>query len=159
MQEAEKHWEYDAVEIGQEGTPVSVAVTDELIDRYARSVRNDNPAYRSGDGSPGTGQKQAMPTMVFRVAPLRRADIASNNGYTALEMVSENPRQTPFAKCEVRWFSPVKTGDVITSKGRVFDKYEKRGNKFVVFRVEGVNQEGTRVCEYDYTCVFEYREA
>ena len=158
MHETEKRWEFDAVEIGQEGTPVSVAITDELIDRYARSVRNDNPAYRSGESSPADGPMEAMPTMVYRVAPLRRADIAANNGYTALEVVGENPRQTPFAKSEVRWFSTVKTGDVIISKGRVFDKYDKRGNKFVVFRVEGINQDGVKVCEYDYTCVFEYRK-
>jgi acyl dehydratase len=158
MQETENRWEFDAVEIGQEGTPVSVAITDELIDRYARSVRNDNPAYRSRGDSPASGQMEAMPTMVFRVAPLRRADIASNNGYTALEVVNENPRQTPFAKCEMRWFSTVKNEDVITSKGRIFDKYDKRGNKFVVFRVEGINQNGVKVCEYDYTCVFEYRK-
>lgn len=60
------------------------------------------------------------------------------HGYTALEVVRENPRQIPFAKCEVRWFSTLKTGDVITSNGRILDKYEKWGNRFVVFRVEGV---------------------
>ena len=159
MKEKERRWEYDAVEIGQEGTPVSIEITDELIHQYARSVRNDNPAYHPQEAdSKADMPLEAMPTMVFRIAPLRRHDIASNNGYVALEVVSENPRQTPFAKCEVRWYSKVRSGDVITSNGYIFDKYEKRGNKFVTFRVKGCNQHGENVCEYDYTCIFEYRK-
>jgi hypothetical protein len=138
---------------------VTVEITDDLIKRYARAMRNDNPAYGVGDDdSPTDGILEAMPTMVFKIAPLRRSDIASNNGYVALEAVRENPRQTAFTKGEVRWFLPVKSGDVITSNGRVFDKFEKKGNKFVTFRVEGLNQNDEKVCEYDYTCIFEYRK-
>lgn len=160
MAETERRWEFDAVEIGQKGRSVTVEITNELIRRYTDAVRNENPAYRSQtDGSLTIEQLAAMPTMLFRVAPIRRSDIASNNGFVALEAVKENPRQTAFTKCEIRWFSPVQSGDVITSNGRVFDKYEKRGNKFVTFRIEAANQDNVKVCEYDYTCIFEYRKA
>jgi len=159
MQETERRWEFDAVAIGQKGVPVSVEITNDLIQQYARTVRNDNPAYYSqNDESLANKQMEAMPTMAFRIAPLRRHDIAANNGFVALEIVSENPRQTPFAKCEIRWLSKVSSGDVITSNGRILDKYERRGNKFVTFRVEAENQHGEKVCEYDYTCIFEYRK-
>ena len=36
------------------------------------------------------------------------------------------------------------------------DTYERRGSKFVTFRVEAANQRGDKVAEYDYTCIFEY---
>jgi hypothetical protein len=98
----------------------------------------------------------AMPTMITRVAPLRRHDIAAHNGFVALERAAENPRQTPFTKCEVRWFGPLRAGDSITSYGRIIDKYERRRNKFVTFRIEATNQRGEVVAEYDYTCIFEY---
>lgn len=174
----EKRWEYDAVQVGHTGPNVTIDVTEELIARYAKAVRNPNPAYqfdgppqsalakegtRGATASPlkkgglrGVGEaKLAMPTMIFRVAPLRRHEIAANNGFVALERASENRRQTPFAKCDVRWFAPIRAGDSITSFGRVVSKEERRGNKFVTFRIEAKNQRGEKVAEYDYTCIFE----
>jgi acyl dehydratase len=97
-----------------------------------------------------------MPTGIFNEAPLRRNSVATASGFVALEWVKENSRQTPFAKCEARWFAPIKAGDTIVSSARVLEKYERRGNKFVTFRVEAINQNAVKVAEYDYTCIFEY---
>ena len=82
MVENEKRWEFDAVKIGQEGKPFSVKITKDLITRYVHSVRNDSPVYQ-GQSSDAleNGQFGAMPTMVFKIAPLRRHDIAANNGF------------------------------------------------------------------------------
>lgn len=149
--ETEKRWEWESVEPGPRGEPFVSHVTPDSIAAYARRVRNFNPAYtESGPGD------LAMPTGVFNDAPLRRNSVAKASGYVALEWVKENSRQTPFAKCEVRWFAPVRAGDTITSSARVLEKYERRGNKFVTFRVEALNQDGVKVSEYDYTCIFEY---
>ena len=147
----EKRWEFDAVEVGQKGTPFTVEVTNDLISKYAQRVRNPNPAYQAADE-----QVLAMPTMVIAAAPLRRFDVAEANGFVALELVKDSPRQTPFAKCEVRWHSPMRAGDTITSVCSVIDKYERRGSKFVTFRVEARNQHDEFVAEYDYTSIFEY---
>ena len=147
----EKRWEYEAVEVGQRGTPFTVEVTQDLVSKYAQRVRNPNPAYQEEDD-----QLLAMPTMIIAAAPLRRFDVAEANGFVALELVQDNPRQTPFAKCEVRWHNPMRAGDSITSVGRVIDKYERRGSKFVTFRVEARNQHDELVAEYDYTSIFEY---
>ena len=155
MSEQERRWEYAVVEIGHASPEVEVEVTGELIAGYAGAVRNDNPAYSLDDGAVPA---HAMPSTIFRVAPLRRGDIAANNGYVAQEHARENPFQTPFAKCEVRWFAPMRAGDTITSFGHVVDKYERRGNKFVTIRVEANNQAGEKVGEYDYTCIFEYAQ-
>jgi len=38
----------------------------------------------------------------------------------------------------------------------VLEKYERRGSRFVTFRVEAGNQRGERVASYDYTCIFSY---
>lgn len=150
--EPEKRWEYDAVEPGGAPShPKETPITPESISAYASRVRNPNPAYRElRDGM------LAMPTQVFAAARLRRGDIAAANGYVALEWVKENSRQTPFAKCKFRWFAPMRAGDTITSSGYVLEKYERRGNRFVTFRVEAINQHGVKVAEYDYTSIFEY---
>jgi acyl dehydratase len=149
--EIEKRWEWEFVEPGPTGEPFVSEVTPETIAAYARRVRNPNPAYTAD--SPGD---LAMPTGIFNEAPLRRNSVATASGFVALEWVKENSRQTPFAKCEARWFAPIKAGDTIVSSARVLEKYERRGNKFVTFRVEAINQNAVKVAEYDYTCIFEY---
>jgi acyl dehydratase len=50
----------------------------------------------------------------------------------------------------------VLAGDTLTGTRRVFEKYERRGSRFVTFRVEASNQRGEHVALYDYTCIFSY---
>lgn len=157
MPEQEPRWEYDVVELGQQGPSIVVDVSEDLIAKYATAVRNDSPAYQPSAERDANGEDSlAMPTMITRVAPLRRPDIAANNGFVAQEKAKENPFQTPFAKCEIKWFAPMRAGDTLTSFGHIVDKYERRGNKFVTIRVEATNQDGVKVAEYDYTCIFEF---
>ncbi|MCH8745584.1 MAG: MaoC family dehydratase [Chloroflexi bacterium] len=146
LDQQEKLWDYNAVEPGQAGQPTVVAITAENIAEYARL--SQNPQYSNAS--------IAMPTMILSYAPLRREDIAQNNGFVALEESKTARRQTPFAKCEVRFFHPVQAGDTITGNRRVLEKYERRGSKFVTFRIEASNQRGEKVAEYDYTCIFDY---
>lgn len=145
-EQQERLWEYDTVEPGQAGPPTVVSITRENVAEYARL--SQNPDF--------TGGPLAMPTMLISYAPLLRNDIAQNNGFVALEESRSARRQTPFAKCEARWFRPVQAGDTITGDRRVLEKYQRRGSKFVVFRVQAANQHGDRVAEYDYTCIFDY---
>ncbi len=149
--ETEKRWEWEAVEPGPSGEKLVAEVTPESIAGYAGRVRNPNPAYVT----PHDGDL-AIPTSIFNYAQLRRNSVAEASGYVALEWVKENPRQTPFAKCTARWFAPIRAGDTLTNSARVLEKYERRGNRFVTFRVDVRNQEDVKVAEYDYTCIFEY---
>ena len=100
----------------------------------------------------------AMPTMILSYAPLLREEIAEANGYTALEQSQTARRQTPFAKCEIRWHIPVSAGDTITASRRVLEKYERRGSRFVTFQVQARNQQNQPAAEYDYTCIFDYAQ-
>ncbi len=155
----EKLWDFDAVEPGQAGPPTVVTITPEQIAEYASIAQNPDARYRVGSGSAEYGGAAVpMPTMALSYAPLLRAEIAENNGFTALEQSKTARRQTPFAKCAARWFRPARAGDTITSVGRVLEKYERRGSKFVTFRIEAENQRGEPVGRYDYTCIFEYAQ-
>ena len=155
--EHENLWDYDAVAVGQAGTETVVAITRDNIRDYALAAQHHHARYVApdayGDYPPGV---VAMPTMALAYAPLLRYDIAANNGFVALEESQSARRQTPFAKCEIRWYAPVVAGDTITGARRVVDKYERRGSKFVTFRVEAFNQRGIKAAAYDYTCIFEY---
>ena len=148
----ERLWTFDAVEPGQYGAETVVAITADNIAGYADVALNRDQQYH------GAGASLAMPTMVLAYAPLLREEIAEANGFTALEQSKTARRQTPFAKCEIRWHLPVRPGDVITGKRGTLEKYERRGSRFVTFRVEGVNQRGETAVEYDYTCIFDYAQ-
>ena len=129
VEQAERLWTYDAVEPGQYGAETVVAITADNIAGYAGVALNGDPRYRDA------GAALAMPTMVLAYAPLLREEIAEANGFVALEQSQAARRQTPFAKCEIRWRQPVCAGDVITGRRGVLEKYERRGSRFVTFRV------------------------
>ena len=150
-------WDYDAVQPGQDGAPTVVALTAEHIAAYARVAQNPDPRFHASaaNGEYG-GVLVAMPTMVLTYAPLLRDEIAERQGFVALEESRTARRQTPFAKCEIRWFHAVCARDTLTGARRVLEKYERRGSRFVTFRVEASNQRGEHVARYDYTCIFSY---
>ena len=153
----ENLWEYEAVEPGQDGPPTVVTLTPEHIEAYARVAQNPDPRYKvSGGSAEYGGALIAMPTTVLTYAPLLREEIAEHQGFVALEESKTARRQTPFAKCEIHWFRPVRAGDTLTGTRRVLEKYERRGSRFVTFRVEASNQRGEHVATYDYTCIFSY---
>ena len=153
----EKLWDFDAVQPGQKGPVTEVHLTPKLIAEYALASQNPDPRFQqAGASGEYGGGIVAMPTMVLSYAPLMREDIAEANGFVAFEKSVTARRQTPFAKCEVRWSRPTKPADTITGTRRVLEKYERRGNRFVVFRVEATNQDGEAVAVYDYTCIFDY---
>jgi hypothetical protein len=139
VEHQEKLWTFDAVEAGQIGNETTVEITAGNIARYARIALNSDPFYQSDNSD-----LVAMPTMVMAYAPLLREEIADANGFVAFEVSKTARSQTPFAKCEARWFLPVVPGDVITGRRKVLEKYERRGSKFVTFRVEAINQRARR---------------
>jgi acyl dehydratase len=153
----EKLWDYDAVKPGQEGNTTVVTLSAEHIAAYARVAQNPDPRFQaSAANAEYGGALVAMPTMVLTYAPLLRDEIAERQGFVALEESKTARRQTPFAKCEVCWFRPVFAGDTLTGTRRVLEKYERRGSRFVAFRIEASNQRGEAVARYDYTCIFSY---
>ncbi len=142
-------WDYQAVQVGQEALPLVKEVTVESVANHADIVRNRSAAYRGTE--PGSGKILAMPSQIFGLAPKNRGGIAENNGMSIV-----TTHATPFAKCEGRWFAPIRVGDTITSVARVLEKYERRGNKFVTVRIEPCNQNSEKVAEIDHTSIFEF---
>ena len=108
QEKLEKLWDYEAVEPGQEGRPTVVSLTAEPIAAYARVAQNQDERFQKAGTNPEYGGALvAMPTMVLTYAPLLRDDIAEHNGFVALEESKTARRQTPFAKCEIRWFRQI----------------------------------------------------
>ena len=157
---AARLWTYDAVRVGQAGSPTQVRLTAEDIAEYAACAQNPDPRYLMPPAGAGAvadvAAPAAMPTMTLTYAPLLREEIAAANGFVSQERSETARRQTPFAKCEIRWYRPVRAGETLTGQRRVYQKYERRGSKFVTFRVSAFDEAGAVVASYDYTCIFEY---
>ena len=154
--ETERLWTYDAVRKGQSGGATEVTISDADIAEYAACAQNPDPRYQMPAAGTSPAPLMAMPTMALIYAPLLRDEIAGANGFVAQERSTTARRQTPFAKCEMRWYRPVFAGEKITGNRRVLEKYERRGSKFVTFRVSAFGESGAVVASYDYTCIFEY---
>lgn len=144
-------WDYRKVEVGQEALEITNEITLESVSKYADVCRNANPIYYPPVIQIGSN---VMPTQIFGLAPKNRNGIAENNGMTIIQS-----RATPFAKAEGRWFEPMRAGDIVTSKARVLEKYERRGNKFVTVRLEPTNQFGLKIAEIDHTSIFEFTKS
>ena len=152
----ERLWTYDAVRVRQAGGETRVTLTAEDIAEYAACAQNPDARYLMPPPGANSPRMMAMPTMALTYAPLLRDEIAEANSFTAQERSATARRQTPFAKCEIRWYRPVYAGETLTATRRVYEKYERRGSKFVTFRVSAFDEAGAVVASYDYTCIFEY---
>ena len=152
----ERLWTYDAVRVRQAGAETRVTLTGEDIAEYAACAQNPDARYQSPAPGGDSARMMAMPTMALTYAPLLRDEIAEANGFVAQERSVTARRQTPFAKCEIRWYRPVYAGETLTGTRQVHEKYERRGSKFVTFRVSAFDEAGAVVASYDYTCIFEY---
>ena len=152
----ERLWTYDTVRVGQAGAETQVTLTGEDIAEYAACAQNPDVRYLMPAAGGDAPRMMAMPTMALTYAPLLRDEIAEANGFVAQERSVTARRQTPFAKCEMRWYRPVYAGETLTASRRVYEKYERRGSKFVTLRVSAFDEAGAVVASYDYTCIFEY---
>lgn len=144
---SENLWTFDAVEVGQRGIETTVTLSAEDIAEYAALAHAD------------AHSDVAMATMLLSSAPLMRETIAAANGFVAYEQSQHARRQTPFTKCTLVSRAAVTAGDTIRGTREVLEKFERRGSRFVTFRVTGYKAGDVLVGYYDYTCVFDLARA
>jgi len=144
-------YEWAAAEVGDTAPDKSTAVSRALVELYVRTSGDANPLYTDeafarSKGLPGL----ALPVAAaVRIAPGKRSTIIRHKGY-------QHPvRPTPFARWECETFAPVQPGDVITSTSMLDEKYEKRGRKYLVWKVEARNQRGELVLIHRATNAWE----
>ena len=157
-EQPERIYEWELARIGDESPVYVYEVTRENIADYCRAVRYENPIYTSDAAAREAGLPGAMapPTMMYTYAPQRRSAVIEAQGYIAPEQSQVSPRSTPFVSTRVHFQGTyVRPGDVISSTTHVSDKFERRGNRFITFHVSATNQNGERVVEYDYVCLWE----
>ena len=120
---------WEELQVGEEYGPIVYTVTDELIRSYVEATEDAHPWYL--DGSP-FGGRIAPPTLTAGDGPVL---LISTKGYSSGLL----------ARQDAEFFAPVKLGDTISVRGRLAEKYTKRGRRYIAFEYEGTDQRGERV--------------
>jgi acyl dehydratase len=133
--------------VGKEYPPVDYEVGLEKIREYANAVGEGSPVHRDREAAQAAGFRDVvappMFTVVYSSAALGPAVLDPEVGINFAAMVHGGQ--------EFIWGEPVCAGDVITTKGRVAEIYEKDDKGFYVFESASVNQDGEEVVRGTWT--------
>ena len=124
----------DRSEIGQWHPGTTMKVEFGKIREFARAVKDDNPIYRD------EARCVAPPTFLMSIA--HWMDLAGTRPGLKLDL-----RRVLHGEQEFEYLKPIRPGDVLSTRWRtkdVFEKPGKRGGKmlFVVGETEFTNQRG-----------------
>jgi hypothetical protein len=119
---------FDAISIGTELGPVETLVSEESVREYCQDWDDPNPWYLTD--SPFGG----------RIVP--PAFLA---GLTCFQLLGSryDARSTIGVRTSHRNLRPIAVGETLVTRGRIFDKYVKRGLEYVVVRSTTCTGDGT----------------
>ena len=138
---------YDFFYIGQDLPVYTHTVTEEEIDNFCQSFKENNPMYLDDTAARKLGfdGRIAPPMMVRRYAHIQNV----LRGFR--ETV---PGHSIHASGEYLFECPVRPGDTVTTTGKVTDKYLKKDRKFLSFELTTKNQRGDTVVINRHTSVW-----
>ena len=123
-------------EIGEDLGSVQHRLTSEDVDRHLWAIEDHNLWYV--EESPFGG-------------PITPPLIAANEGpmlYHSSGYISEGVFH---AKLEHENINPLRRGKLITARGRIADKYIRRGRKYIIIETVVTDEDGVEICRDKYT--------
>lgn len=126
---------YDFFYVDQELPQYTHTVTEEEIDNFCRSFKEKNPVYLDNREANRAGfdGRIAPPMMVRHYAHFQ-------NLFKGFQKTI--PGHSIHVSGEYCFLHPVKPGDTVITKGKVIDKYIRKGKKFLTFELTSINQNG-----------------
>jgi acyl dehydratase len=126
---------YDALTIGEEFVSDTLLVTPEDVETYAFAVSDDHPWF---SGPSPFGGPIAHPTFAANQAlRLRHSRYVVHAGL--------------HAKMQFEFLEPIRVGMRVRSRGRVIDKYERRGKQYMVTEFVTEDDTGTPLVRGQFT--------
>jgi len=135
--------------IGASDPPVQVEINRRDIVKYAVSTEQVRKRYLSGDEAP--------PMFLFGVLrPVVPLDQLGPDGIASASLMPELPLKRVMAGgTKVRYFRPIKPGDVLVATRSLADMYEKSGSQgpliFLVYKLDVRTEGGEPVAEETQT--------
>jgi acyl dehydratase len=122
---------WDELEIGTETGRVELTLTDEMIDEYLASMDSDHPWFTGDERA--SGGRTAPPDLVPKLA------------MTALfqDYIQRDIGPNIRAKQAFKFLAPVRPGMRVKAVGRLVEKYERRGKRFITLEALFTDEQGT----------------
>lgn len=112
---------YDGMPVGTEFQESEVEMSAETLRRYAESIDDDGLMAEAAAG-PGTPVSDYSVFILFAIT----RHVVAKDG--------EVPAGGVLARQDVSAVRPVRVGDVVRTRARVHEKYERRGRRYLVLR-------------------------
>ena len=121
---------WDDLQLGMETGRFELTVTGEMIDEYLASMDNDHPWFTAKEGP--FGGRTAPPDLVPKLA------------MTALfqEFIQRDIGPNIRAKQAFKFLAPVLVGTKVRAVGRLVEKYERRGKRFITLEALFTDEAG-----------------
>ncbi len=121
--------------LGDDFGPVEYHVNREMVEMFSNAIEDDNPWYSKD--SP-FGGPVAPPTILAE-------------GYFRLISAKLGIMSGLHTKHEAEFLNPIIVGKKVTVKGKITEKYEKRGRQYFVLEYTCIDEDGREVSRYRYT--------
>ncbi len=127
-------YSFDEIEIGMEMGPLELDVSPEAIEEHRNWTRwevevDDNPA-------------NALPG-IFLINHVRLLTATLGGAGSRI-----------WAKSRHEFFNPIRVGSQLVKRGRIVDKYLKRGKQYLIYEIETRDQDGTLIMRSRETSFF-----
>jgi acyl dehydratase len=126
---------YEALTVGEEFVSDTHLVTPEDVEAYAFAVDDHNPWF--SESSPFGGPVAHPTLMANQALSLRHGKYIVHAGL--------------HAKMEFSFLEPVRPGMRVRSRGRVIDKYERRGRQYMVTEYVTEDETGAPLVRGQFT--------
>lgn len=142
-----KYEKWEDIKIGQEGMAErSFEVKMEDILTYLDGTQDNNPLFRDEEFAKKTPWSGLI-APPFLIVPIAFWCTGTSSGSWIRTPGAINPGQ------KIEFYEPMRVGDTITIKAKAYDKYIKRGKKYVTYLSEFRNQEGQLVAKWWATLI------
>ena len=126
---------YEALTVGEEFVSDTHLVTPEDIEAYSFAVDDHQDLFT--ESGPAGGQVAHPTLMANQALHLRHSKYIVHAGL--------------HAKMEFNFLAPVRPGMRVRSRGRVVDKYERRGRQYMVTEYVTEDERGTALVRGQFT--------
>jgi acyl dehydratase len=129
--------------IGREFAPVSLLITRNRLQNFAKATGQADPVYLDVDAAKQAGHRDlpVPPTFVFGI------ELEAPNPFAFLEDLGVDLRTVLHGEQQFDYHQMAYAGDELTASSRITDIYEKKGGllEFIVKETTVTNQDGARV--------------
>ena len=148
-----KYEKWEDVIIGTEGFGErTFEVKKEDIDAYVECTMDENPVFKDEKSAKKTPWGELIAPPMF-ITPVVFWIAGTGSGSWIRTPGAINPGQ------KIEFYEPIREGDVIKIKSEAYDKYIKRGKRYLTYYSEFTNQRGELVAKWWGTLILPFSKA